>query len=97
MSVNYSSTPERDKEWWNKAIREAPQRAPDDPFTDLICRTPIFEALIAMAHVHDDLTDVIEALREIKRYDLSDRLRVLRQRLDHPLTKVTLITSDPTR
>lgn len=47
---------------------------------------------MAMLHTRDDLHDVIEALRAIERYDLSDRLRTLQQRLDLPLAKITAIT-----
>jgi hypothetical protein len=77
---------------WNRRILEAVRRSPENPFDELITRTPIFEAAMAMLHTRDDLHDVIEALRAIERYDLSDRLRTLQQRLDLPLAKITAIT-----
>lgn len=64
-------------------------------FDSFITKTPVFEAAQAIIWTRDDLHDVIEALRAIKRYDLSDRLRTLQQRLDDSAASLTAVTLEP--
>ena len=88
-------TREYTEQRWLAEIRRAAGATGPHVFGEFVARTPVFEAALAIAHTRDDLDDVIEALRAVGRYDLSDRLRTLQRRLDQSAARLTAGALEP--